>query len=112
MHFSYFRRLRNYVSSLVWRLARVACYSLPMQYHPVFLKSIIPNLRRAVQITLLIAFCLMVIASPNGRAQTSKKNPVRSESKPANKRAASNKPLTAADYRTAEQRLSDLGYWT
>ena len=74
--------------------------------------SIIPNQRRVVQITLLIGFCLMVIASPNGRAQTSRKNPVRSEPKPANKRAASNKPLTAADYRTAEQRLSDLGYWT
>jgi len=85
-----------------------------MQHHPVFLTIITTNRRCFLQLFLLILVSMTIIAVANGRPQASRKSPVRSESKPAsaNKRAVSNRPLTAADHRAAEQRLAELGYWT
>jgi len=53
-------------------------------------------------------------AAIGAQPQASRKKQAPTDPQPvsAPKRAVKNKPLTAADHRAAEQRLTDLGYWT
>src|SRR5262245_15322813 len=85
-----------------------------MRYHQISRTSATPNRRRAVHFIFLFVICTTVIASPNALPQKSRKSPATSAAGTADakKRAANTKPLTAADHRAAEKRLSELGYWT
>jgi len=57
---------------------------------------------------------MMIILILGAQSQSPRKRPVTNDKRPVatRKRIVKSKPLTRKDHREAEQRLTDLGYWT
>ncbi len=86
-----------------------------MEYRAKLVISCLSRHRFPVRFLRVVAILILtacVVATAQPQASRKRQAEPKTKSVAAPKRAIKSRPLTAADHRAAEQRLSDLGYWT
>ncbi|MFN0110049.1 MAG: L,D-transpeptidase family protein [Blastocatellia bacterium] len=85
-----------------------------MLYQAILLTNAFTRRHRPAGFPLIAIICLLasIAASANAQATRPRIVPEKPQPSAANKLPQKIKPLTPKDRREAEQRLSDLGYWT